>query len=144
MKTRLRTDLKKSNPYWISENRYRELRYFCLQYKEWKELYLYAQNPQSVSFTTLKNLGYTGSSVEKIFEMTQVYRNRMIAVKESAKEADPYLSSFIFVAVTEDKPFTYLETMMAIPCSKKMYYSRYHKFFYILDQRLMEREKQCV
>lgn len=140
MKTRLRP-MEKSNPYWISKNRYLELRYFCLQYSEWQELYNYALQPQSVSFTSLLKYGCE-SSVEKIFDAAGLYKSRMEMIKNAAHEADSFLGDYIFKAVTEDRSFTYLEAMLEIPCSKKMYYNRYHKFFYILSNELEERERQ--
>ena len=40
MSTLIRPELSKENPYYISKHRYYELTHFCLQYHEWKELYL--------------------------------------------------------------------------------------------------------
>lgn len=36
MGTTIRAEVSKNNPYYISKNRYYELKYFCLQYKEFK------------------------------------------------------------------------------------------------------------
>jgi len=143
MSTKIRPEVQKSNKWWISKNRYYELKHFCLQYKEWNLLYLYSQNLSSVSIVSLEKHGYgTLSSVEKIFENMEVYRSRMEVIRNAAIKADPYIADFIFKAVTEERSFTYLEATLNIPCSKKMYFDRYRKFFYILDQDLMAREKR--
>ena len=56
-------------------------------------------------------------------------------VERVAKETDESLAKYIFKAVTEDDiSFTYLKTVMNIPCGKDMYYDRYRRFFWLLDK----------
>lgn len=43
--------------------------------------------------------------------------------------------SYILLSVTEGMPWTELEMMEEIPCSRGTFYDRYRKFFWILDQR---------
>ena len=47
----IRPELSKSNPYYISKHRYYELKHFCLQYYEWKELYLSLDTYQNTDKT---------------------------------------------------------------------------------------------
>ena len=49
-------------------------------------------------------------------------------------EADEYLYEYIMKAVTEGLPYTYLQTVMDIPCSRDTYYDRYRKFFWLLSK----------
>lgn len=37
MTTKIRPELSKLNPYWISTHRFYELKHFCLQFPEWEK-----------------------------------------------------------------------------------------------------------
>lgn len=62
------------------------------------------------------------------------YFDRMRAVERAAMETDPYLASYILKAVTEGLSYNYLKARLEIPCSRDMYYDRYRRFFWLLDQ----------
>ena len=55
-------------------------------------------------------------------------------IEKTAIEADPYLHSYIIKGVTEGKSYTYLKTVLGMPCGKDMYYDRYRKFFWLLSK----------
>lgn len=40
MSTLIRPEISIKNKYWISRHRYYELKHFCLQYTDWKKMYL--------------------------------------------------------------------------------------------------------
>lgn len=126
----IRPELSKSNPYYISKHRYYELKHFCLQYYEWKELYLSLDTYQN----TDKTDDYKDPTPHLAIVKSQCIDN-MLLIEQTAKKADMALSRYIFKAVTEeDISFTYLKTVMDIPCGKDMYYDRYRKFFWLLAQ----------
>lgn len=54
-------------------------------------------------------------------------------IRKTCYEADPALGEYIFKAVTEGCSYTYLQTKMGIPCGRGMYFDRYRKFFWLLD-----------
>ena len=54
-------------------------------------------------------------------------------IRETCALADPVLAEYIFLAVTEGRSYTYLRTVMNIPCGKSMYFDRYRKFFWLLS-----------
>jgi hypothetical protein len=58
---------------------------------------------------------------------------RIKLIERIAGEADEDLHNYILKAVTEGLSYTYLRTKMDIPCSRDMYYDRYRKFFWLLD-----------
>ena len=62
------------------------------------------------------------------------YSERIKLVEQAAMEADKYLHDYILKAVTEGRSYTYLKTMLDIPCSKDTYYERYRRFFWILNE----------
>ena len=46
----------------------------------------------------------------------------------------PALYSYIIKGVIEGKSYTYLKTKLGIPCGRDMYYERYRKFFWVLNE----------
>ena len=68
-----------------------------------------------------------------IMDERALYLERMELVEKVAREADPYLASYILKAVTEGYSFTYLKSRLEIPCSRDTYYDRYRRFFWILS-----------
>ena len=135
---KLKPELSRKSRYWISKHRYYELKHFCLQYKEWKTMYLALSEPYHT------NLYQNGSGQSEWVDSTaktvikrEYYLTRMRVVEESTKMADPTIAKYLFKGVTENVGFTYLKTVMEIPCGRDMYYDRYRKFFWILDSQLL-------
>lgn len=135
MKSSIRPELSKTNKYWVSKNRFYELKYFCLQYPVWKKQYeeldgMYGRTIDSV----YSRLNDPGDPTAKTVEVRSKYLEKMEVVEQAAIEADPYLASYILKAVTEGLSFTYLKARLEIPCSRDMYYDRYRRFFWLLDR----------
>lgn len=55
-------------------------------------------------------------------------------VMDACIGADPSLADYILKAVTEGYSYTYLKTMLGIPCGRSMYFDRYRKFFWLLSK----------
>ena len=62
------------------------------------------------------------------------YAERINVIEKAAKEADDFLYPYILKAVTEGLSYTYLKTKLQIPCGRDMYYDRYRRFFWLLDE----------
>lgn len=124
---KVRTELSRSNKYYISKNRRLELKYFCLQYKEW-ESYL---REYYLRYGTTEFSDPTGEEAVK----RVLYSKYMSLVNEISKIAGGEISEYLFKAVTEDLSYINLRTMHSIPCGKEFYYERYHKFWYLLSQK---------
>lgn len=132
MSTLIRANLSKNSKYYISKHRYYELKHFCLQYPEWKVKYN----------ELLQEVGPIGfdchefDPVGNLATCMAYYSKMMTVVKEVAYETDDEIGNYIFKAVTEDLSFTYLSTVLEIPCGRDMYYDRYRKFFWLLSRKL--------
>lgn len=127
--------MSKKNKYWIDKNRFYELKYFCLQYPLWKYAYNALDGMRVSSFDLSDVKASTNTDIlGSIMDERALYLKRMELVEKSAREADPYLASYILKAVTEGHSFTYLKSRLEIPCSRDMYYDRYRRFFWLLDQ----------
>lgn len=139
MSTLVRPEISKRNKYYISKHRFYELKHFCLQYPEWQEEYRRIESEISAGNYILDGmpkgsdkLDRTGENAVKLARIKEKIR----IVEECSVAADPYLAKWILKAVTDGYSFTYLKTVMDIPCERDMYYDRYRKFFYLLSRRI--------
>lgn len=73
-------------------------------------------------------------------EERSIYYGRMKVIERAAEEADPFLSSYLLKAVTEGYSYDHLKARLEIPCGRDMYYDRYRKFFWLLDQYQWRRD----
>lgn len=136
MGTVIRPELSIKNKYRIDKHRHYELKHFCLQYPEWKRAYADFNNP-SISLSTIEKVptsNIPGDPTAKRAIMKAHYQERMNLIEKAAMEADMYLHNYILRAVTENLSYTYLKTRLGMPCGKDMYYDRYRRFFWLLNQ----------
>lgn len=136
MATKIRAEISENNKYWISKHRHYELKHFCLQYPEWKKEYLTLGVP-SASSAMLEVISSTNtpSDLTARYAIRRVYyAERIDLIEKIAKEADKYLYEYILRAVTEGLSYTYLKSKLKIPCGKDMYYDRYRRFFWLLNE----------
>lgn len=136
MATVVRAEISENNKYWISKHRHYELKHFCLQYPEWKKEYLTLGVP-TASSAMLEVISSTNtpSDLTAKYAIRRVYyAERIELIEKVAREADKYLYEYILRAVTEGLSYTYLKSRLKIPCGKDMYYDRYRRFFWLLNE----------
>lgn len=133
MSTTIRPEVSKKNKYWIDRHRYYELKHFCLQYNTWKKISNSLIEPAR-SFNEIRtDVGMNRpTEISTILRADYIYRMEM--VEKAAKEADMFLEKYILKSVTENLSYTYLKTVLNIPCSRDLYYDRYRRFFWILNE----------
>ena len=130
----LKPELSHKNKYWLPRHRYYELRHFCLQYPEWKRLYL------ELDFQTVKFPGGVFSEkrlnrpVENLATVRTELKKNMELVERVCKETDSSLSYYIFLSVTEGKSYNTLKMVHGIPCGPDMFYDRFRRFYWLLSQ----------
>lgn len=136
MATVIRPEVSIKNKYWIDKHRHYELKHFCLQYPRWKKTYsaIVELSASSNSLGMITSSGGPSDLTAKCAMKKLYYSEKIKLIEETAKEADPYLWSYIVKAVTEGYSYTYLQTKMSIPCSRDTYYDRYRKFFWLLSE----------
>ena len=136
MATVVRAEISENNKYWISKHRHYELKHFCLQYPEWKKEYLTLGVPSASSaMLEVISSNHTPSDLTARYAIRRVYfAERIDLIEKIAKEADKYLYEYILRAVTEGLSYTYLKSRLKIPCSRDMYYDRYRRFFWLLNE----------
>ena len=136
MATLIRPELSTKNRYWIDKHRYYELKHFCLQYLSWKKTYL-ALDELSMTSSILDRLptsNIPGDLTAKYALRKAHYSERINMIEKAAMEADEDLYIYILKAVTEGLSYTYLKTRLEMPCSRDMYYDRYRRFFWLLNE----------
>lgn len=130
----VRGEVSGKNPYWISKNRHYELKYFCLQYPEWKKAY-----EQIVSVSSVSLVDYTSKKWYNDLTGTRAvqkayYSDKIRLVEQIALATNSELHNYILRGVTEGLSYTYLRTVLDMPCGKDLYYTCYRRFFWLLDQ----------
>lgn len=135
MGTAIRAELSPKNKYWISKHRYYELKHFCMQYPDWKRAYseLCDTNLPLSMIETTPTDNLPGDPTAKRALMKTFCSERIKLIEKTALKADPCLHDYIVKGVTEGKSYTYLKTVLDIPCGRDMYYDRYRRFFWLLN-----------
>lgn len=131
----LKPELSQRSKYWIPKHRYYELKHYCLQYPEWKKLYLRLGIEVSAHQDLEVKSSNPGNPTEQKAIIRAECKKAMELVERTCTDASAELGNYIFEAVTTDRSYTWLRMVKNIPCGKDMYYDCYRRFFYILSQR---------
>ena len=136
MATDIRPELSIKNKYYIDRHRYYELKHFCLQYPEWKKTYSELEKPSIASSAAekLPSTNIPGDPTANLAMRKAHLKERIKMVEKAAVEADDELYGYILKAVTEELSYTYLKSQLNIPCGKDLYYDRYRRFFWLLNE----------
>lgn len=136
MATLIRAEISENNKYYIDKHRHYELKHFCLQYPDWKRAYKDFDN-SSLPLSMIERVptsNIPGDPTAKRVMMKSRYLERIELIERTAKETDMYLYDYILKGVTEGLSYTYLRTKLEMPCGKDMYYDRYRRFFWLLNE----------
>lgn len=133
MKNQQRSKISTRNKYWIPRYRYLELKNFCLQYKDWK-LALKEISLIKAQFAKTST-GLLGDPTELMAIKRMRYEHNIELIDETALLADPEITKWIIKGVTENYSYEYLHYQLDLPAGRDMYYDRYRRFFWLLDQR---------
>lgn len=128
--------------YNISNYRFRELYYFCLQYDEWQEALKELRNPlKGVQYSAMPSSGVPGNPTEKAALKSSEFSHKCAMIEAAASAADPEFYDFIIYAVThENVTFKFLKSQKNMPCERDRYYNSRRKFYYFLDRLLRNKE----
>lgn len=128
--------------YNISNYRFRELYYFCLQYDEWMQELKEKRDPlKGMQYTGMPGSGTPGNPTEKNAIICAELSHKCGLIEDAAKAADPELWQYILYAVTnENITFKFLKMQKDIPCERDRYYNSRRKFYYYLDRMMRRKE----
>ena len=136
MTTVIRATISEKNKYYIDKHRHYELKHFCLQYPEWKKRHAEYSNigPNLSKFEQLYSNGMTSDPTANWAIKRAYYSEKIDLVEKAALETDYILYKYILKAVTEGLSYSYLKTILQIPCSRDIYYECYRRFFWVLNK----------
>lgn len=129
----IRTEVSYKSPYYISKDRYLELKHFCLQYRQFKhDITVECEKmPQNRVFDIYRSrTQMSDKTAVKAVKLAILEHNTDI-IDLCSQEAGGDIAQWIFSAVTEGKSYAVLNP----PCSKQYFYLRYRAFFWLLDKR---------
>ena len=134
--SKLKSELSKSNPYWIPKHRYYELQHFCRLYPIWVKARrsldsLYSKPVELAIFKTNEH----DDPTVKCVEAREKYTRLIYMVDKAAEKTSSAYSEFIILGVTEGVTYDamYSKYHADLP-SRQTYYNLYRKFFWILSQ----------
>ena len=131
--------------YNISNYRFRELFYFCLQYGEWQEELQRIRNPlKGMQYSGMPSSGgFPGDPTMQAAIRCAELSGKCIAIERAAELADPELQEYILYAVThENVTFNSLKALKGIPCERDRYYDSRRKFYFMLDKIMRKNEER--
>nr|DAE23854.1 MAG TPA: hypothetical protein [Siphoviridae sp. ct9lR64] len=136
MSTNIRAEISENNKYYISKEKYYELRHFCHQYKEWKKeakqiKYRITKNPMEQRNPANGDSRPVEEEAARLYEIEE----KMRLVEDTANEADEFLGSYIFLVVTGAASFDFIKNFMKVPVSRNEFYEKYRKFFWLLSKK---------
>lgn len=122
----------KLDKYDISPNRYRELKYFCRQYREKQSRLRSLTEIASPAFDGIGSSGGALSDRTAATALKRVELERDIAlIEQTAIEADAEIYQYIISNVADGVPWEYL----GVPSGRTAFYERRKKFFWLLDKK---------
>ena len=133
----LSKELSSNSKWWLPKYRYLELRYFALQYPEWKKKYAELEGVVGLASRGTDILRVNASKIAdrtaEIAIQRKILSDYIRMVEQAAIEAEPELYSYILKAVTEGTTFVVLKSLYGIPCERDMFYDRRRKFYWVLS-----------
>ncbi|MDD4844821.1 MAG: hypothetical protein PHU31_10930 [Anaerotignum sp.] len=116
--------------YEISDNRYRELKYFCRQYKEKQNNLRSITELSSPQFQSTRG-GTCSDKTGRIATKKAQLSDEIKIIEQAALEADGELYGYLLKNVADGVSYEYLD----IPVSRAGFYALRRRFFYLLDKR---------
>lgn len=124
-------DLKLSD-HNISKEKYLELKYFCLQYNEKKDMLEKNYGLHSVVHDGQPRGNRTGNPTEYQAMRNEMLKSDIELIEQTAIQADPEIYQYILKNVTEGIGYDYLDVPL---CRTKFYDSRRYFFFLLSKKR---------
>ena len=123
--------------YDISKYRYRELKYYCLQYPEWIAELGRCASVSAINVTGMPTAHNPGNPTEQAAIRRAELIKQCKCIEQTAIEVDGAIYPYIIKNVTENIPYEYLG---AVPCGREYFYKKRREFFYKLSKRHNQRD----
>lgn len=120
----------KLDGYNISGNRYRELKYFCRQYREKQSLLRSITEVGSPPISSGSSGRLSDKTASTAIRRAELQRDLEL-IEQTAIEADAEIYTYILSNVADGVPWEYL----GVPYSRRQFYRIRKRFFYLLSER---------
>ena len=130
----MKNAISKDNPYYLSKERYLELKHFCRQYPEWRKRVNSVNLTPSVRLEEKHDRGERNHPVEVVAELRCADLERLAMVEAAAHKASPDYWGYILEAVTEGRSYISLTMRDDLNCPRDKYYIQLRRFYWILDK----------
>ncbi len=120
----------KLQKYGLSKNKYRELKNFCLQYRE---MIAEKNSYYGISAVRLTGVPGTGGISDPTFNVAarvEKLARDIRMIEQAAIEADASIWKYIIYNVADEIPYEKLDKP---PCGRRQFYEARRKFFYLLS-----------
>lgn len=119
--------------YKISKYRYRELKYFCLQYDEKKQRLAALRGLAAVTYSSEpRGSGISDPTAAKAERVQQLVQDIGL-IEQTAMEVDSTNYDSLLANVTSvNLPYEYLSPA----CGRRQFYESRRKFFFLLDKKI--------
>ena len=135
MSTNVRSEISKRSPWYISRERYYELKHYCRQYNSWIDIKNLLIKADGCYILDVSESNDQKSPVETAFEKRSEYDKKISEVHEALRLAAPVdIRDYIFKAVTQGLSYVTLRYCHDMPLSRNQFYDYYRHFFYELDR----------
>lgn len=132
---KVKSEVSKKNKYHVEKFRYLELKNFCFQYPTWKKMYAsldgLSKRPDDLEKFRKDGVEDPTSGIAVTLEKIS---RKMELIEQAAIAANPEISQYLIVGVTEKIGYDILTMRYPVPCSRETYYVAYRKFFWILNK----------
>lgn len=133
-----RSELSKSNPYYLPKHRTLELKHFCLQYPDWIKRYNDLMDPPCSGYLsplgTRVDSSYIPDPTGKQALRLEKYSQKINIVNNAAYDADDELAKYILMHVTKGFTYEYIcLNIEQVPCCKEVFYNKCRRFYWILS-----------
>lgn len=135
----IRNDISKKNKFWVPKYRYMELKYMCMQYEQMKKDYAALSNSvKAISMDGMPRGSGNGRPTEDIAIRRMMIAEKISAIDKAASEAagQGLLRKMMMYSIVNEVAYDYLELHFKkiVPVSRKTFYQKRRKFFWILDK----------
>ena len=121
----------KLDEYQISRNAYRELKYFCLQYREKLERIKDISSGKAITYTGMPHATAPGNPTVRTAEKLEPLRQDIELIEQTAIEASAELYQYLIKNVGYGIPYE----LLCVPCGRNQFYKTRRKFFFLLSYK---------
>lgn len=126
--------MKIKEEYRLSRNRFKELKYLCLQYGEYKNKILELENTIKASrLADIPSTATVSDSIGNIVAKKLELERRCELIEQTAIQCGGNYYKGLLENVTKGTPYRYLNS---IYCSRSGFYRIRQKFFFVLSQKI--------